>query len=428
MTRRRIPAYRRYKPKNLGLVVLDGKQHYLGKYGTPESIAEYNRLVQEWLTQEATVPPPPPAGKPGSTDPVDDANSPLVNEVIVAFLKYAKGHYVRPDGSPSGEFENLRSAVKPLRQLYGYEPAASVGPLALRAVRDRMIRDGLSRSTINSRINRIRRMFRWAASLELIPGSVVPPLETVPGLQRGRSGVREATGISPVAVEAVEAALPFMPKPVAAMVRLQLLTGCRAGEVLIMRGSDLTEGDPVWSYRPSSHKNSWRGRERVIVLGPQAQAVVREFLKEDASRYLFSPRDVVAELHAAREARRRTKRKPSEMRSRRPGAGQAHAPHYDRRSYRQAICRACDRAFPHPALSKIKPKELTADQRVEFKEWRTRHRWSPLQLRHTAATQIRTRFGLEAAQIVLGHAKADVTQVYAERDLVKAQIVMAEIG
>ncbi len=184
----------------------------------------------------------------------------------------------------------------------------------------------------------------------------------------------------------------------------------------------------MWSYRPLSHKNSWRGRERVIVLGPQAQAVVREFLKEDASRYLFSPRDAVAELHAARGRRRRTKRKPSETRSRRPNAGQAHSPHYDRRSYRQAICRACDRAFPHPTLSTIKPKQLTAEQRVELKEWRAMHRWSPLQLRHTAATQIRARFGLEAAQIVLGHAKADVTQVYAERDLVKAQIVMAEIG
>ena len=57
-----------------------------------------------------------------------------------------------------------------------------------------------------------------------------------------------------------------------------------------------------------------------------------------------------------------------------------------------------------------------------------KHRWSPLQLRHTAATEIRARFSLEAAQTVLGHAKADVTQIYAERDLVKARTVMAEIG
>ena len=54
--------------------------------------------------------------------------------------------------------------------------------------------------------------------------------------------------------------------------------------------------------------------------------------------------------------------------------------------------------------------------------------WSPGQLRHTAATLIRARYGLEAAQTVLGHAKADVTQVYAERDLARARAVMAEIG
>jgi hypothetical protein len=51
-----------------------------------------------------------------------------------------------------------------------------------------------------------------------------------------------------------------------------------------------------------------------------------------------------------------------------------------------------------------------------------------LRLRDTAATTIRSRFGLEASQVVLGHAKADVTQLYAERDLTGAHAVMAEIG
>jgi hypothetical protein len=36
--------------------------------------------------------------------------------------------------------------------------------------------------------------------------------------------------------------------------------------------------------------------------------------------------------------------------------------------------------------------------------------------------------GLEAAQVILGHAKADVIQVYAERDLDKAEAVMREVG
>lgn len=43
-------------------------------------------------------------------------------------------------------------------------------------------------------------------------------------------------------------------------------------------------------------------------------------------------------------------------------------------------------------------------------------------------TEIRKRFGLEAAQVILGHASADVTQVYAERDLQKAVQIMREVG
>ena len=67
-------------------------------------------------------------------------------------------------------------------------------------------------------------------------------------------------------------------------------------------------------------------------------------------------------------------------------------------------------------------------QFFRLRRWRKEHRWSPLQLRHTAATMIRSRFGLEASQVVLGHARADVTQLYAERDLAKAHAVIAEIG
>jgi site-specific recombinase XerC len=61
-------------------------------------------------------------------------------------------------------------------------------------------------------------------------------------------------------------------------------------------------------------------------------------------------------------------------------------------------------------------------------EWRSQHCWSPNQLRHSAATEIRKRFGLEATQVVLGHSAADVTQVYAERDMEKAAAVMAQVG
>ena len=44
------------------------------------------------------------------------------------------------------------------------------------------------------------------------------------------------------------------------------------------------------------------------------------------------------------------------------------------------------------------------------------------------ASHVRREHGLEAAQILLGHAMADVTQLYAERDVAKAVSVAAKIG
>lgn len=55
-------------------------------------------------------------------------------------------------------------------------------------------------------------------------------------------------------------------------------------------------------------------------------------------------------------------------------------------------------------------------------------KWTPNQLRHTFATAVRKRFGLEATQTSLGHSKADVTQIYAERDEKLAEMIAREVG
>ena len=54
--------------------------------------------------------------------------------------------------------------------------------------------------------------------------------------------------------------------------------------------------------------------------------------------------------------------------------------------------------------------------------------WHPNQLRHAKATELRKEHGLEAAQVVLGHARADVTQVYAERNVALAKEIAKQSG
>jgi integrase len=363
---RRIPSYRHYKPKNLGLVVIDGRQHYLGKYGTPESIAEYNRLLQEWMVAGTLTPSVREQG------PVTAVRSDLtIDELILAFWDHAESHYRGPDGSPTGEAENFKEALKPVRRLYGQTRACQFGPLALRAVRDDMVKSGLARTTVNARVNRIRRVFRWAASLERIPISIPQALATVPGLQKGRTQAPEPEGVSPVPLADVEATLPHLPSPVAAMVRVQLATGCRAGEVVRMRTRDITMDGPVWEYRPVAHKTTWRGHGRVILLGPIAQEVIRGLLRVGEDDYVFDPSEAVRERYERRVPSdlplRRSKPKPVESRGRKAASRPKPGRPYLVRSYQHAVARACVRAGVTP--------------------------WSPLQLRHTAATAIRARFG-----------------------------------
>jgi integrase len=421
--RSHVPKYRHYKPKDLAVVRIDGRDHYLGPYGSEASREQYRRLIARWLTTTR-----PTQGSPSAADSGAASD---VNAILLAFWQHAQQHYRNPDGSPSRELGSLREAIRPLRQLHGGTLAREFGPLALRALRDAMVRRGWARTTVNARIDRVRRIFRWAASVELVPASVPQALATVEGLRRGRSEAPEPKGVHAVPAEVVEATLPHLPRPVAAMARLQLLTGMRPGEVMAMRGCDLVPGEPLWEYRPAAHKTAWRGQDRIIPLGPQARAIIREFLRPDPSAYLFDPREAVAHAQEARRkpgwedrARRAAARRPQ-----RPGRPRARLnARYSRYSYLTAITRACDRAFPHPTLGQLPAADLSPAQAAELQSWRRQHRWHPNQLRHTAATLLRSRFGLETAQTVLGHVRADVTQIYAERDLARAREAMARIG
>jgi integrase len=180
------------------------------------------------------------------------------------------------------------------------------------------------------------------------------------------------------------------------------LTWARPGEACQLTRADIDTTADVWRFRPARHKTAWRGRPRVVFIGPKGRLVLAEFPTDQPTDYVFSPGRARAERFAALRAARRSKVQPSQVNraerrpKKRPGLK------YTPKTLHRAIVRACEAA------------KVTS--------------WHPNQLRHTAGTEIRKRFGLEAAQVALGHAKADVTQVYAERDEDLAARVASEIG
>jgi integrase len=416
-TPRRLPKYRHYKPKDLAVVRIDGRDHYLGRYGSEESREKYRRLVAAWVAG-TPVPPPRDAGDAGIS----------VAELLLAYLRFADGYY-RKGGRPTREPLNVRHAARPLRQLYGLTPAREFGPLALKVVRQAMVDAGLCRGEINRRVRRVVRVFKWGVENELVEPAVHAALKAVPGLRKGRSEARESEPVRPVPEPMVAAVEPFVARQVWAMVQLQLLTGMRPGEVTRMRTADLDMAGAVWAYTPETHKTEHHGRERTIYLGPRAQEVLRPWLRADRSAYLFSPREAVEEHLAERRRRRRTPRTPSQ-RARRPKRRRSRPPgdRYPVSSYAHAIAAACRRAFPHPTLSAVRAKDLAPEQREELKAWRREHRWHPHRPRHSAATRLRKEFGLDVARVILGHSSPAVTEVYAEVDREKARAVMERVG
>jgi integrase len=373
-----VPSYRLHKSSGRARVTVAGRDIWLGPWNSPESKERYARIVAD-LDAHGSI-----AFRPRSA-PMS------VAALTAAYLDHVEANQLyRKNGKLTSEISCIAVALHPLVKLFGEIPAAEFGPRALVTVRNelckprppqpgekrRRVHDGpIVRSSVNKHVDRIRRIFRWAVSMELVPAGTWEALRAVPGLRRGQSPLtRESRRVLPAPVRSVAAVLGHVSPTVAALIRVQWLTGARPGEAIQMRTGDLDRSGDVWIYRPASHKTEHHGVEREIVIGPKAQKVLTPFLSLAPTAFMFRGADT----------------------KRRKGL------HITEAAYGKAIARAC------------------AELGVEH--------WTPNQLRHSAATRLRRDYGIEAARIMLGHTDAGTTLIYAERDRKKAAEIARRVG
>ena len=422
----RVPKYRLHKGSGQALVEIAGRRIYLGRHNSDESRERYRRLIAELMSPQQVVRVETPRV------------SLRINHLILRYYRFAKTYYVK-NGHSTSEPENIVLAIRPLLEMFGRTPASQFGPKSLKLVRQKMIHRGWVRKHINRQTDRIKRMFKWAVAEELIPAGIYEALRAVVGLRFGRCGAPDNPPVQSAPVDRVEAAKRLLNRQVATMLELQLLTGARPGEIVIIRPKDIDRSGEVWIYRPDEHKTQHHGHDRLIFLGPQAQRILAPFLLRAPEAHCFSPADAEKER---REANREHRVTPTSC-GNNVGTNRKEQPHrapkdrYTTGSYRRAIVRVIEKAFPLPeSLPKRHKGEtlkawkarMTDEQRQQFSVWRKSCWWHPHQLRHNYATMVRHKYGLEAAQVLLGHSKADVTQIYAERDLNNATQVAAKIG
>ncbi len=440
-----VPAYKHHKPTDTARCWINGEWVSLGKYNSPESRQAHARLCAEL----ASAPDP-------TLIRLSTANSPTltIDQILLAFWRWATTHYRTPDGQPTTEIASLKKAVRRLRALYGQTPAAEFGPKKLAAVRQKMVEDGLSRGVVNRSIDRVRRVFKWATAEELIPVTIYQGLRTLSGLRAGRTEAPDHEPVKPVDPSNVDNTLPHLNRHLRAMVGLQRLTGMRPAEVCKFSLAEVSRSGEVWLYQLSRHKTTHHGKKRVIPLGPRARALITSFITNgkpppagfeaidlndqtarlvaadayqeagrekdahllrssvpvvmvggcvvDPTLPLFSPREAREARYRAQRANRKSRVPPSQVDRSSKNPKRVVGSRYTSESYAHAVQRAVEKAgLP---------------------------RWHPNQIRHLFATEVRSAHGLEAAQVLLGHSRADVTQVYAERNLALAVKVAEAMG
>jgi len=248
-------------------------------------------------------------------------------------------------------------------------------------------------------------MFAWAVSRELIPPEICQALEKVEGLRKGKTAARESPPVQPARDEDVRKVLPLLPPPVRAMVELATITGMRPGEARIMRGCDIQVKKGLWVYRPQWHKTEHCGEDhtREIYLGRRAQRILRPFMH--TLDYLFTPKEAGAWVREQKRIGRKTPMTPSHMRRSEQAARRERQfePFYSKNSFAQCVKRACRKAG-------------------------LIHGFTPNMLRHLAAGIFRREYGLDSAQILLGHKHAKTTEIYALADRERAMKIMCEVG
>lgn len=351
-----------------------GKWVDLGLFGSPEVKAAYARAVEEWRR----------SGCPTN----------VRAEYTVLGLATDWLDAVELEVSPAA-MADLRRSLRSFCRLYGDRPARAIRPAWVEDWLRAEAAEGHARTYLVKRARAVRTMIRWAARREYVPADVWHLLTTLGPIRRGQYGARETPRVLPVPRSTVEATLPHLPEAVAAMVRVQLATGMRPGEVCAMRWEEIDRSGDVWVYRPAAHKTAHHGVERAIPLGPRARAVLcdgehGEHGEPPRAGPVFSPQQNAirpalrfgGRPNQARDRARAVKRLNGFRGARDPGEV------YTVAAYRRAITRACQAAGVTP--------------------------WHPNQLRHTRATEIRATAGLDAAAAVLGHTRVETTQVYAE--------------
>lgn len=376
-----IPKLSFHRSSSRFYVWQDGKRVYLGRGEDPdkpsmEVVAKYREAVRRILGNEPAKPELVP-------------ETMTVAELAAQHMDYARTAYC------GSELRGIECSLRHLVNCCGMTDVNKFGPRKLAEYQQHLVGLGHTRQGINKTVKRIRRMFKWAVSMELASAPVLQSLGCLDPLRFGRTTAPEAPELPAVEDHQIHAVLPHLGPRVSAMIMLQRLNGMRPGEVCNISMAEIDRSIPGrWVYHPVRHKTAYRGSRRQIPIIGRAMEILLPWVRADGLP-LFSPAEETADRMAAMREKRQTKVQPSQVDRSKEDPQKKPGDKYDTNSYRRAIEYACRKVgIPN---------------------------WSPNGLRKARAQEIKDSLGMDHARALLGHTSADITKrYYAKQDLAKA--------
>lgn len=282
----RLPAYTLHKPSGQARVYIDGKSVYLGEFGSEKSRIAYGEVI----ARHAAGLPIDPLAKGKSSDGPDADTGPTIAELLLGYWHHANEYYRGTDGKPTSEIHCLRSALKPLRQLFEFTPADEFTPLMLKTVRQKYIEAGWTRLNINKCVSRIRSVFRWGVENGLVSVNTWTALKALSALSAGRSAAVEGRKRSAVSEDQITAVRSHLSQRNRDLLDLMLLTASRPSEILSVTWNLIDRTADVWVVDLVKHKNSHRGKSRKIHFGPKSQAILLRYVDTPPNERIFPSR------------------------------------------------------------------------------------------------------------------------------------------
>jgi len=261
-----VPTHCHHKGSGRSYITWNGTEIYTGLSGSIEAAESYAKMLSNIMAY----------GEPCPKVEVQ------VRLSVATIAKKYLEHVKREKPPDSDEDKAVGRVVKDLER-FDY-PAEKFSPGRLTELIQMWVDKRLALTTINKKHNYLLNIFRWAAQMDLVTPTVWSALLTVRKIKPGRTSAKQPKKVKPVACEVVESILDHCQPRIAAVLRMQLYTGMRCGEVLRMTMAEI-HGNV---YAPYKHKNRWRNKDRTVYLGPKAMELINQWKTDDPHAPLFT--------------------------------------------------------------------------------------------------------------------------------------------